>query len=123
MGRNYTGTLASDQPFARPGMDNARMFWVPSISPSSIMFYTGDKFPNWKNNLFVGALTTRQLQRIAFGQPSQAERREALLLPLNIRVRDVQQSPDGYIYVVTEQASGRTGADGMVLRIEPNAAR
>ena len=46
-----------------------------------------------------------------------------LLLPLNIRVRDVQQSPDGYIYVVTEQASGRTGADGMVLRIEPNAAR
>ena len=59
----------------------------------------------------------------SFGQPSQAERREALLLPLNIRVRDVQQSPDGYIYVVTEQASGRTGADGMVLRIEPNAAR
>ena len=122
-GRNYTGTLVSDQPWARPGMDNPRIHWVPSISPSSIMFYTGDKFPNWKNNLFVGALTTRQLQRIAFGQPSQAERRESLLLPLNIRVRDVQQSPDGYIYVVTEQASGRTGADGMVLRIEPNAAR
>ena len=78
MGRNYTGTLASDQPFARPGMDNARMFWVPSISPSSIMFYTGDKFPRWKNNLFVGALTTKQLIRVAFGQPSQAERREGL---------------------------------------------
>jgi glucose/arabinose dehydrogenase len=122
-GRNYTGTLVSDEPWARPGMDNPRIHWVPSISPSSIMFYTGDKFPNWKNNLFVGALTTRQLQRIAFGQPSQAERRESLLLPLNIRVRDVQQSPDGYIYVVTEQASGRTGADGMVLRIEPSAAR
>ena len=122
-GRNYTGTLVSDEPWARPGMDNPRIHWVPSISPSSIMFYTGDKFPNWKNNLFVGALTTRQLQRIAFGQPSQAERRESLLLPLNIRVRDVQQSPDGYIYVVTEQASGRTGADGMLLRIEPTAAR
>jgi glucose/arabinose dehydrogenase len=122
-GRNYTGTLVSEEPWARPGMDNPRIHWVPSISPSSIMFYTGDKFPNWKNNLFVGALTTRQLQRIAFGQRSQAERREALLLPLNIRVRDVQQSPDGYIYVVTEQASGRTGADGMVLRIEPIAAQ
>ena len=122
-GRNYTGTLVSDQPWARPGMDNPRINWVPSISPSSLMFYTGDKFPNWKNNLFVGALTTRQLQRIAFGQPSQAERRESLLLPLNIRVRDVQQSPDGYIYVVTEQASGRTGADGMLLRIEPTAAK
>jgi aldose sugar dehydrogenase len=119
MGRNYTGTLASDQPFARPGMDNARMFWVPAISPSSIMFYTGDKFPRWKNNLFVGALTTRQLIRVAFGQPSQAERREGLLLPLNTRIRDVQQSPDGYIYVATETASGGTVADGMVLRLEP----
>jgi glucose/arabinose dehydrogenase len=119
MGRNYTGSLASDQPFARPGMDNARMFWVPSISPSSIMFYTGDKFPRWKNNLFVGALTTRQLIRVAFGQPSQAERREGLLIPMSVRIRDVQQSPDGYIYVATEGASGGNTADGMVLRIEP----
>jgi aldose sugar dehydrogenase len=121
-GRNYTGTLVSDQPWARPGMDNPRIHWVPSISPSSIMFYTGDKFPKRKDSLFVGALTTRQLQRVAFGQPSQAERREALLLPLNIRVRDVQQSPDGYIYVATEQASGRGASDGMVLRIEPSGA-
>ena len=119
MGRNYTGTLASDQPFARPGMDNARMFWVPAISPSSIMFYTGDKFPRWKNNLFVGALTTQQLIRVAFGQPNQAERREGLLIPMRVRIRDVQQSPDGYIYVATEGASGGNASDGMVLRIEP----
>ena len=119
MGRNYTGNLVSDQPFARPGMDNARMFWVPSISPSSIIFYTGDKFPRWKNNLFVGALTTQQLIRVAFGQPSQAERREGLLVGLRVRVRDVQQSPDGYIYVATEGASGGNNADGMVLKIEP----
>jgi glucose/arabinose dehydrogenase len=118
-GRNYTGTLVSDQPWARPGMDNPRIHWVPSISPSSIMFYTGDKFPRWKNSLFVGALTTRQLQRISFNQPSQAERREALLVPLNIRVRDVQQSPDGYIYVATEGASRGEAADGTILRIEP----
>jgi glucose/arabinose dehydrogenase len=69
--------------------------------------------------MFVGALTTRQLIRVAFGQPSQAERREGLLVPLNIRIRDVQQSPDGYIYVATEGASGGTAADGTVLRIEP----
>jgi aldose sugar dehydrogenase len=118
-GRNYTGTLVSDQPWARPGMDNPRIHWVPSISPSSIMFYTGDKFPRWKNNLFVGALTTRQLIRVAFGQPSQAERREGLLIPMDIRPRDVQQSPDGYIYLATEQSSGGNAADGMVLRIEP----
>jgi glucose/arabinose dehydrogenase len=118
-GRNYTGTLVSDQPWARPGMDNPRIHWVPSISPSSIMFYTGDKFPRWKNNLFVGALTTRQLLRVAFGQPSQAERREGILIPMDVRPRDVQQSPDGYIYVVTEQSSGGNNADGMVLRLEP----
>jgi glucose/arabinose dehydrogenase len=100
-------------------MDNPRIHWVPSISPSSILFYTGDKFPRWKNNLFVGALTTRQLQRIAFEQPSQADRREGLLLPLNIRVRDVAQSPDGYIYVATERGSGGSDADGTVLRLEP----
>ena len=119
MGRNYTGTLASDQPWYRPGMDNPRMFWVPSISPSSILWYTGDKFPQWKNSLFVGALTTRQLIRVSFNQPSQAERREPLLVSLNVRIRDVQQSPDGYLYVATEGAIRGDLADGMVLRIEP----
>jgi glucose/arabinose dehydrogenase len=118
-GRNYTGTLVSEEPWARPGMDNPRIHWVPSISPSSIIFYTGDKFPKWKNNLFVGSLTQQQLIRIAFNQPSQAERREGLLIPLHERIRDVQQGADGYIYVATERATGSTAADGRVLRIEP----
>jgi glucose/arabinose dehydrogenase len=119
MGRNYTGTLVSEEPWFRPGMDNPRIFWVPSISPSSIIFYTGDKFPKWKNNLFVGALTTKQLIRIAFHQPSQAERREGLLVPLEQRVRDVAQGPDGYIYVATEASTRGNKTDGAVLRIEP----
>ncbi len=118
-GRNYTGSLVSDQPWARPGMDNPRIFWVPSISPSSIIFYTGDKFPKWKNSLFIGALTTAQLIRMSFGQASQAEKREGLLVPLHERIRDVEQSPDGYIYVVTEHASGGNTPDGFLLRIEP----
>jgi glucose/arabinose dehydrogenase len=118
-GRNYTGTLVSDQPWARPGMDNPRMHWVPSISPSSIMFYTGDKFPKWKNNLFVGSLTQTELIRVAFKQPSQAEKREPLLVPLQQRIRDVQQGPDGFIYVATERTFRGDAVDGMVLRIEP----
>ena len=118
-GRNYTGSLVSDQPWAQPGMDNPRIHWVPSISPSSILFYTGDKFPQWQNELFVGALTTRRLERHSFGRPSQAEPRRGLLTELNIRVRDVAQSPDGYIYVATERSSGGPEADGMVLRLEP----
>jgi glucose/arabinose dehydrogenase len=118
-GRNYTGTLVSDQPWARPGMDNPRIHWVPSISPSSIVFYTGDKFPKWKNNLFVGALTTQQLIRIAFHQRSQAEQREGLLIPLQQRIRDVVEGPDGYLYVATEKTFMGKVADGTVLRIEP----
>jgi glucose/arabinose dehydrogenase len=101
-------------------MDNPRIHWVPSISPSSILFYTGDKFPAWQGNLFVGALTTRQLLRVAFGQPSQAERRSPMLADLGLRPRDIAQSPDGYIYVATERSFGGPTADGMVLRLEPD---
>jgi glucose/arabinose dehydrogenase len=119
MGRNYTGSLASDKPYYRDGMDNARMFWVPSISPSSLLFYTGQRFPQWRNNMLVGALNGQSVQRVAFGQPSQAERREPLLRALNLRIRDVQQTRDGYLYVATERASGGAAADGTILRIEP----
>jgi glucose/arabinose dehydrogenase len=119
MGRNYTGTLVSDEPFHQDGMNDPRMFWVPSISPSSLGFYTGEKFPQWRNNLLVGALNGQSLQRVAFGQPSQAERREPLLRRLELRIRDVQQSPDGYIYVATERSFQGSDANGTVLRLEP----
>jgi glucose/arabinose dehydrogenase len=119
MGRNYTGSLASETPYYRDGMDNARMFWVPSISPSSVLFYTGERFPQWRGHTFVGALNGLSLQRIAFGQPSQAESREPLLRTLNVRVRDVQQTRDGYLYVATERSFGGASADGTILRLEP----
>jgi len=118
-GRNYTGTEVSDQPWSRPGMDNPRMFWVPSISPSSLIFYTGDKFPSWRGNMFVGALNGKALVRVAFKQPGQAEHRETLLSALGVRVRDVQQGPDGNLYICTEVESHGPQADGAVIRIEP----
>jgi aldose sugar dehydrogenase len=119
MGRNYTGSLVSDRPYQRDGMDNARMFWVPSISPSSVMFYTGERFPQWRGNMFVGALNGLSLQRVAFGQPSQAERREPVLRALNVRIRDVQQTRDGFIYVATERRFAGADADGTIMRLEP----
>jgi aldose sugar dehydrogenase len=119
MGRNYTGSLVSDQWYHRDGMDDPRMFWVPSISPSSLAFYTGDKFSSWKNSMLVGSLNGLALQRVSFGQPSQAERREPLLRPLNVRIRDVQQGSDGFLYVATEIRFAGSDADGTVLRLEP----
>ena len=120
LGRNYTGTLVSEEALVcDPSLENPRIFWVPSISPSSIMFYTGDRFPAWKGSLFVGALNGKQLQRISFDQPVQAERREPLLTPLNVRIRDVQQGPDGLVYVATETRSAGVDPDGTILRLEP----
>ena len=119
MGRNYTGSLVSEEPWFRKGMDNPRMFWVPSISPSSVYFYNGDRFKGWKGSMFIGALTTRALIRVAFNQPSQAERRENLLTDLRQRIRDIVEGPDGNIYVATEGATGGNTADGMILKIEP----
>lgn len=118
-GRNYTGTFVSDEPWYRPGMEMPRMHWVPAVSPSSIMFYTGERFPDWTNNAFVGALTTRVLLRLSFGNPSQDERRDAMLAPLRLRVRDIAQGPDELIYLATELSFGGATADGAILRIEP----
>jgi len=123
MGRNYSGTLVSDQPWWRPGIEMPRMFWVPVISPSSLVFYTGDRFPEWRGNIFVGALTGQQLQRVVIRPAGrgggQAEQRQPMLTELGVRFRDVQQGPDGYLYLATETRYGSGAADGMILRLEP----
>ena len=85
MGRNYSGTLVSDQPWYREGMENPRIFWVPSVSPAGMAFYTGDKFPEWKNDLLVGTLSGQHVERISFGKPGQAEPRQILLRELGVR--------------------------------------
>jgi aldose sugar dehydrogenase len=118
-GRNYTGTLVSDQPWYRESMEMPRMFWVPQISPAGMAWYTGDRFPEWKNSLIVGALSGQQVQRIMFNQPGQAERREIMLRELGVRFRDVEQGPDGLVYLATEVRYGSGQPDGTILRIEP----
>jgi glucose/arabinose dehydrogenase len=126
LGKIYSGNPASDQSWFRPGMEMPVMFWMPAISPSSLMFYTGDRFPAWKGHLFMGALNGQQLLRIAFNQPPpQAERRESLLTQLDVRIRDVRQGPDGYLYIATTKAADGTeigdsqNPTGTILRIEP----
>ena len=118
-GRNYTGTPVSSQPWFREGMDEPRMVWVPSISPSGLVFYQGDRFKGWNGSMFLGALNGKALWRVSFKQPQQAEKREVLLATLDVRVRDVQQGTDGNLYVLTEKESAGAATTGTVLKIEP----
>ena len=121
IGRNYTGTPVSDHPWTREGMDDPRMVWVPAISPSGLIFYTGDRFKGWTNNAFLGALNGKALWRVSLNHPhpQQAEQREVLLASLDQRIRDVQQGPDGNLYIATERAAAGVKPDGTVMRIEP----
>jgi glucose/arabinose dehydrogenase len=120
-GRNYTGTPVSDIPWHRDGMDDPIMSWIPSISPSGLTFYTGDRFKGWKGNVFLGALNGKALWRVSFNnpKPQQVQQREVLLASLDVRVRDIIQGPDGNLYVATERSAGGAAPTDTVLKIEP----
>jgi glucose/arabinose dehydrogenase len=94
---------------ALQGIEQPIYFWVPSIAPSGMMFYTGDLFPQWKGNLFVGAMAGQHLVRLVLdGERVVAE--EKLLTDLKQRIREVRQAPDGSIYAL---------AGASVIRLTP----
>ena len=82
------------------------------IAPSGMAFYTGDKFPEWKGDLFVGALVLKHLRHIKL-DGSKIVKEEALLKNRGERIRDVRQGPDGYLYLLTDDPKGK------LLRLEP----
>jgi glucose/arabinose dehydrogenase len=115
-GVNYRTGAAIHQGTHREGMEQPVHVWVPSIGISGIMIYTGDRFPEWRGNLFVGGMAGQKLVRLTMdGQRVKNE--EALLQDMG-RVRDVRQSPDGYIYVAFEDRDGKPTS---VVRLEPVA--
>jgi glucose/arabinose dehydrogenase len=117
-GRTYEGPRLSESP-SREGITEPLVVWVPSIALSGMTFYSGDRFPAWKGNLFVGGMRrgeipgTGRLERVVFNNKMEELRRESLLTDLQQRIRDVRQGPDGLLYVLTEEE------DGALLRIEP----
>ncbi len=117
-GRNYDGPHFPDPPIAQ-GIEDPLILWVPSIGPSGMTVYTGDKFPAWKNNIFVGSVRwgeiprTGSLQRVVVTEKLDELRRESLLGELHQRIRDVRQGADGLLYLLTDED------DGALLRIEP----
>lgn len=113
-GVNYRSGTAIHEATLAEGMESPVHFWVPSIGTSGLMFYTGDRFPEWRGDAFAGGLSGLQIARLTMdGNEVTAE--ETLLQGLG-RVRDLRQGPDGYIYVAIDHRGGEPTA---VVRLEP----
>jgi glucose/arabinose dehydrogenase len=117
LGRTYGG--AWQGPFTKEGFRDPIIYWMPAIAVSSITFYTGDRLPKWKGDVFVSGMRygeipgTGQLHRILINKNLEELRREPLLVDLRRRIRDVKQGRDGLLYLLTDEA------DAVMLRIEP----
>lgn len=117
-GRNYPGAPISQHP-TRDGMESPLVVWLPAIAVAGMTVYTGDRFPAWKGNVFVGSLRqggisgTGHVQRIVFNARMEELRRESILTELRQRIREVREGPDGLLYVLTDED------EGALLRIEP----
>jgi glucose/arabinose dehydrogenase len=111
-GVNYDGTPVGNGKATMDGVTDPIWYWTPSIAPSGMAFYTGDLIPGWKGSLFNGALKFELLSRLEL-KGEKAVKEERLLKNLHERIRDVRQGPDGALYLLTDNSSGR------ILRIVP----
>jgi glucose/arabinose dehydrogenase len=114
-GINYDGTKAHESS-TKAGMEQPIKYWVPSIAPSGMAFYTADLFPAWKGNLFVGALAGQLLVRLELDGET-VGKEERLLTNLRERIRDVRQGPDGAIWLLADSGNGK------LLRVTPAEKR
>ena len=118
MGRSYEGPWQGR--FEKDGMEGPLVYWMPAVAAAGMAIYTGDRFPAWRNNLFIGAMrvgeipNTGHLERVVFNEKTEEIRRESLLWELRQRIRDVRQGPDGLLYLLTDENPGA------LLKIEPS---
>ena len=110
-GRSYAG-FPIGEGAEKAGLAQPILHWTPSIAPSGMAFYTGDKFPAWRGNLFVGSLKFRHLVRLEL-DGDRVIAQERLLEDAFGRVRDVREGPDGLLYLLTDED------DGALIRLEP----
>jgi aldose sugar dehydrogenase len=108
--REYFGPEISSER-SRAGMEDPKLVWTPSIAPSGLAFYSGDRFPTWKGDLFAGGLVSQDVRRIDLDAMGNVVNQEAI--DIGQRVRDVRQGPDGLLYVLTD------AQDGQLIRLEP----
>jgi glucose/arabinose dehydrogenase len=93
-----------------PGVEEPVYWWIPDIAPSGMMFYTGNLFPDWRGNLFVGGLEAKALVRLVLDK-NEVVAEERLLLDRKEAIRDIRQGPDGAVYLLTRS--------GKLLRVTP----
>ena len=110
-GVDYSGAKIGEGT-AKAGLEQPVYYWDPSIAPSGMAFYTGDKFPAWRGSILVGALAGRLVSRLETNG-NKVTGEERMLQNLGERIRDVRQGPDGFVYLLTDSAQGR------ILRMRP----
>ncbi|MDF3053738.1 MAG: hypothetical protein K0S19_1843 [Geminicoccaceae bacterium] len=110
-GIDYSGARIGEGT-AKEGMEQPVYYWDPVIAPSGAVWYTGDRYPGWKGSLFIGSMQPGALVRVTV-ENGRVTGEERYLAELGDRIRDVQQGPDGFLYVVTDEEDGR------VLRVVP----
>ncbi|MCL2936859.1 MAG: PQQ-dependent sugar dehydrogenase [Trichodesmium sp. MAG_R02] len=108
--REYSGGLISPET-SRPGLVDPKVIWTPSIAPSGLAFYNGDRFPQWRGNLFAGGLVSQDIRRIELDEGGNVIAQHSI--PIGQRVRDVRQGPDGLLYILTDDQNGQ------LIRLEP----
>jgi glucose/arabinose dehydrogenase len=111
-GVNYVTGTKIGEGTQKAGMAQPLYYWVPSIAPSGMAFYTGERFPRWKGDLFVGALRGQMLVRLKL-DGEKVLKEERLLKGVLGRIRDVRAGPDGYLYLLTDESNG------VLARLEP----
>jgi aldose sugar dehydrogenase len=112
-GSEYSGAPIPDHD-TRPEFDEPAVYWVPSISPSSLLFYDGDQFPEWRGDAFIGGLSSQAIIRVEFDGDGA---REAERFDMGVRIRAVVEGPDGAIWALED---GSRGGNGNLLRLTPN---
>jgi len=110
-GIDYSGEPIGEGITAKEGLEQPVYYWVPSIATSGLAFYTGDLFPDWKGNAFVGGLAGTHMERLVF-DGDDVVAAEKLLGDQGKRIRDIRQGPDGALWVLTDDT-------GEVLRLTP----
>lgn len=109
--REYSGGLISPEK-SLPGMIDPKQVWTPSIAPSGLAIYRGDRFEAWQGNLLAGGLVSQDIRRLEVDETGKVVKETSI--PIGQRVRDIRQGPDGLLYILTDQSNGQ------LIRLEPS---